>query len=149
MWDLPGPGLDPVSPALAGGFLTTAPPGKPEAGVLEAESRECQARRLGQEGNQENPGTVYEGVHISFSEHCKNINKQKSQLSRVGRLDRGAFMPWEDSRAQQEKESLLFLPGKDSANEKPGTLFTKPSQLPFPFYKSILLSMLFGDLHRL
>ena len=29
MWDLPGSGLEPVSPALAGGFLTTAPPGKP------------------------------------------------------------------------------------------------------------------------
>ena len=28
MWDLPGPGLEPVSPALAGRFLTTAPPGK-------------------------------------------------------------------------------------------------------------------------
>ena len=29
VWDLPGPGLEPVFPALAGGFLTTAPPGKP------------------------------------------------------------------------------------------------------------------------
>ena len=29
MWDLPGTGLEPVSPALAGGFLTTAPAGKP------------------------------------------------------------------------------------------------------------------------
>ena len=28
MWDLPGPGLELVSPALADGFLTTAPPGK-------------------------------------------------------------------------------------------------------------------------
>ena len=28
MWDLPGPGMEPASPALAGGFLTTAPPGK-------------------------------------------------------------------------------------------------------------------------
>ena len=28
MWDLPGPGLEPVSPALAGGFSTTVPPGK-------------------------------------------------------------------------------------------------------------------------
>ena len=28
MWDLPGPGLKSVSPALAGRFLTTAPPGK-------------------------------------------------------------------------------------------------------------------------
>ena len=34
MWDLPGPGLEPVSPALAGGFLTTVPPGKPEIHVL-------------------------------------------------------------------------------------------------------------------
>ena len=30
MWDLPRPGLEPVSPALAGGFSTTAPPGKPQ-----------------------------------------------------------------------------------------------------------------------
>ena len=29
MWDLPGPGIEPVSPALAGGFLSTVPPGKP------------------------------------------------------------------------------------------------------------------------
>ena len=29
MWDLPGPGLEPMSPALAGGFSTTALPGKP------------------------------------------------------------------------------------------------------------------------
>ena len=29
MWDLTGPGLEPVSLASAGGFLTTALPGKP------------------------------------------------------------------------------------------------------------------------
>ena len=29
MWDLPGPGLEPLSPALAGGFLTTTPPRRP------------------------------------------------------------------------------------------------------------------------
>ena len=29
LWDLPRPGLEPVSPALAGRFPTTAPPGKP------------------------------------------------------------------------------------------------------------------------
>ena len=34
MWDLPGPGLEPVSPALAGGFLTTAPPGKSSLAVF-------------------------------------------------------------------------------------------------------------------
>ena len=30
MWDLPRPGLEPVSPALAGRLSTTAPPGKPQ-----------------------------------------------------------------------------------------------------------------------
>ena len=29
MWDFPRPGLEPVSPALAGRLSTTAPPGKP------------------------------------------------------------------------------------------------------------------------
>ena len=28
MWDPPGPGLEPVSPALAGGLSATEPPGK-------------------------------------------------------------------------------------------------------------------------
>ena len=31
MWDPPRPGLKPVSPALAGRFSTTAPPGKPDS----------------------------------------------------------------------------------------------------------------------
>ena len=34
MWDLSGPGLEPMSPALAGVFLTTVPPGKPLTAVL-------------------------------------------------------------------------------------------------------------------
>ena len=29
MWDLPRPGIEPVSPQLAGRFFTTEPPGKP------------------------------------------------------------------------------------------------------------------------
>ena len=35
MQDLPRPGLEPVSPALAGRFSTTAPPGKPRSVLLE------------------------------------------------------------------------------------------------------------------
>ena len=31
MGDLPGPGIEPVSPGLQGGGLTTGPPGKPRA----------------------------------------------------------------------------------------------------------------------
>ena len=34
MWDPPRPGLEPMSPALAGGFSTTAPPGKPQKCTL-------------------------------------------------------------------------------------------------------------------
>ena len=34
MWDLPGPGIESVSPALAGGFLTTVPPGKSTNEIL-------------------------------------------------------------------------------------------------------------------
>ena len=30
LWDLPRPGIKPVSPTLAGGFFTIEPPGKPE-----------------------------------------------------------------------------------------------------------------------
>ena len=34
-WDLPRPGLEPVSPALAGRLSTTVPPGKPFSDFLE------------------------------------------------------------------------------------------------------------------
>ena len=34
MWDLPRPGLEPVCPALAGRFSTTASPGKPKMWLL-------------------------------------------------------------------------------------------------------------------
>ena len=29
MWDLPRPAVEPMSPALTGGFFATEPPGKP------------------------------------------------------------------------------------------------------------------------
>jgi len=37
MWDLPGQGIEPTSPALAGGFFSTEPPGKPLMRVLNHE----------------------------------------------------------------------------------------------------------------
>ena len=36
MWDLPRPGIEPVSPTLAGGFFSTEPPGKPPTLLLSA-----------------------------------------------------------------------------------------------------------------
>ena len=34
VWDLPKLGIKPVSPALAGGFFTTEPPGTPQGELL-------------------------------------------------------------------------------------------------------------------
>ena len=45
MWDLPRPGLEPVSPALAGRLSTTAPPGKPEGLILIDRARELGGKR--------------------------------------------------------------------------------------------------------
>ena len=38
--DLPDPGIEPVSPALAGGFFTTKPPGKHQKSKCE-EKQQC------------------------------------------------------------------------------------------------------------
>ena len=45
MWDPPRPGLEPVSPALAGRFSTTAPPGKPGQKNFEVCLYPCPLRR--------------------------------------------------------------------------------------------------------
>ena len=45
MCDLPGPGLESVSPALAGRFLTTAPPGKPQSLHFTGKETEVPGRR--------------------------------------------------------------------------------------------------------
>ena len=37
-WNLPAPGIEPVSPVLAGGFLGPGPPGKPQGVQFEARS---------------------------------------------------------------------------------------------------------------
>ena len=34
MWNIPGPGMELMSPALVGGFLTTGPPGKSRRRLL-------------------------------------------------------------------------------------------------------------------
>ena len=38
--DLPDPGIEPVSPALAGGFLATDPPGKPVLYIISVKSED-------------------------------------------------------------------------------------------------------------
>ena len=50
MWDLPGPGIKPVSPALAGGFLTTAPPGKPYLSIFKEKENFPSLATVGAQG---------------------------------------------------------------------------------------------------
>ena len=46
MWDLPGSGLEPLSPALAGGFFAAEPPGKkPCLGLYKQENHHPQLPR--------------------------------------------------------------------------------------------------------
>ena len=105
MWDLPGPGLEPVSPALAGGFLTTVPPGKPTTRFLEVrilsnflcvlssvlESSDCS-----------------ESVLKTEKSNPKNVGHRKSRV-----LDR-----------------LRMIPGSDS----PHRIFTRPPDRPGKSY---------------
>ena len=64
-WDLLGPGIEPLSPALAGGFPTTGPPGK---SCQDPISEQGHVRR-------------YEGVgiwHIFCRENAHSIHQIKS-----------------------------------------------------------------------
>ena len=67
MWDLPGPAIEPVSPASAGGFLTTEPPGEPVLGF--------QCMNLG--GN-----TAFSPKH-----HSKGERAERSKDAQSGLLD--------------------------------------------------------------
>lgn len=57
-------------------------------------------------------------IHKAYSDKAERRNKQKSQLSRGGKPEGGALMPYLDNQTQQEDS---FLPGKVSANEMPRT----------------------------
>ena len=46
MWDPPGPGLEPMSPAFAGRLSSTAPPGKPQLSILHLVVYICQCYSL-------------------------------------------------------------------------------------------------------
>ena len=64
MWDLSGPGLEPVSPALAGRFLTTAPLGKSLPVIFWCERLTFEQRPKGREG----------GKQPVFTVVCKALN---------------------------------------------------------------------------
>ena len=95
MWDPPRPGLEPVSPALAGRLSTTAPPGKPRA--LSYMGFLC--RRLGAWGVAGRMiGLILQMKNMRFSE--RQTHKQLTIVS-CGKCS--------DRWAQGRTESPLFL----------------------------------------
>ena len=78
MWDLPRPGLEPVSPALAGRFSTTAPPGKPLPLILMSKVSLCPWPQLtGQWEHEEyqadSPPAVWMGVNYLFANSLEGL----------------------------------------------------------------------------
>ena len=73
MWDLPRPGLEPVSPALAGRFSTTAPPGKPSIKTLTKNSKNNKIRVYRIRGccNSENQRTLRQQRHFFAWATCQ------------------------------------------------------------------------------
>ena len=72
MWDLPGPGVKPVSSALAGRFFTNEPPGKLKAQVLDVSSQKEFSDRQ---------SDIYK-VGLFTEKHTPQIDRGPSQKSR-------------------------------------------------------------------
>ena len=79
MWDLPRPGLKPVSPALAGKFSTTAPPGKPKIITLEDGRVEGRALTPSCEstGITTNCRTIINGKILNSPKKIPHIQRQR------------------------------------------------------------------------
>ena len=70
MWDLPGPGLEPVSPALAGGFLTTAPSGKSQSSDFKATISQTFSNKLAFYEYRSSAMEAEEIRHATYSKAC-------------------------------------------------------------------------------
>ena len=104
MWDLPRPGLEPVSPALAGKLSNTAPPGKPVSVVIKERERQKQRER-----QRELLGTFSLMLTHSF---CHVFNKCLLQSYRVDVAERGEDCrdpcPHGTSRLSEREEKFPF-----------------------------------------
>ena len=78
MWDLPRPGLEPVSPALAGRFPTAAPPGKPKKKVIFNEWIKKMWER--------SHGILFR--HKRKEVHCENVDEPWGPYAKWNKSDR-------------------------------------------------------------
>ena len=83
-WDPPRPGLEPASPALAGRFSTTAPPGKPETGHSWSQSQSSLGRfRILKRVHADQRGTLMSQQHGCFLCNCMLGLKGSNQKGEV------------------------------------------------------------------
>ena len=70
MWDLPGPALQPMFPALAGRFLTTAPPGNSLKTFLKNRIlHECPVDKTNQKGGTQGETTAGQARPVELREN--------------------------------------------------------------------------------
>ena len=96
MWNLPRPGLEPVSPALAGRFSTTAPPGKPRLQYFwtaisdfleEKQEGLAELGNAGQNGTKEliamknKLPTTTSNTHTHTHTHTHTLTRHETQLA--------------------------------------------------------------------
>ena len=67
MWDLPGPGIKPVSPVLTGRFFTTEPPGKPHRDILDHRKEHYQGDLSGLPETNNISNTPFHSQKYSYS----------------------------------------------------------------------------------
>ena len=98
VWDLFGPGIEPMSPALAGRFLTTGPPGKSKHWLIFVPSRITGREYvdmleenvpdfsfLGNPCFHRNP-ILYQYFFSFYSHHSQSLHYQPPEMSYLGGL---------------------------------------------------------------
>ena len=128
MWDLPGPGLEPVSPALSGGFLTIASPGKASkfkfkwpcmASVYHTGQHHCS--RLAWPWRSSISQTVWLVLGF-FLPSPKAGPTRRPILKASGSLDPEAFLQddWKNCEVQSHHQALHNLTLGNTAQEHSG-----------------------------
>ena len=99
MWDLPRPGIRPMSPALAGRFFTTEPPGNPQNSLI----KKIVTVTSG-----------FKGKDFNLSQRYVGLLRWLSSKESACPCRRHGFYSWVGNIPWRKKwqPNLVFLPGK-------------------------------------
>ena len=92
MWNPPGPGLKPASPALAGGFLTTAPPGESPVFLVINIDAIILNRIYANQIQQYRKCIIYHNQIFSRMKDWFNIQKSISVIHRINQNQKKNYM---------------------------------------------------------